>query len=127
MNAFAWIWFAQLPVKYKNKAIDNARNNFLQFDSLLKALGTAFIWENTPEGRDFWLEAYKEIQKGTFVPEMQKKVLPDVIKGVFINPETQKPHKGRVFKWKFINGVQYYANRNKTILIPYENIAVIKE
>lgn len=127
MNAFAWVWFAQLPEKYRDKAIENSRHNFLQFDSLVKALGTAFIWETSPEGRDFWLEAYREIKKDDFVPETQKKVLPDTINGVFVNPNTQKPHRGKLFKWKLINGTQYYSNGQKTFFVPFESIAVIKK
>ena len=57
--------FADLPAEHKDKAIANANALYgdeakgVNVDSLTEALNIGFLWGDTPEGTDYWVEVYK--------------------------------------------------------------------
>ena len=62
-------WFNELPDPYRTQAINNADSILLDNKSvgkncvsLLDALEKAFIWENSPEDFQYWVNLYKVLK-----------------------------------------------------------------
>jgi len=51
-------WLHMLPEPYRSRAIANANENNAELKrfTLQYAIQTAFVWENSPEGHDYWSE-----------------------------------------------------------------------
>ncbi len=51
-------WFEMLPDEVRNKAISNTDDvsKGWKYSTLKKALFQSFIWLETPEGGDFWVD-----------------------------------------------------------------------
>lgn len=61
-------WLQELPEPYRSKALKNANpcNIRLERPSLALAIRAAFIWEDSPEGAEYWFEAQMMAQAGVF-------------------------------------------------------------
>ncbi len=58
-------WFNKLPVEICNKAAINAKKKgalSVMSVSLKDALSSSFLWDETPEGHDFWEKIHRDIE-----------------------------------------------------------------
>jgi hypothetical protein len=49
-------YLGKLPEPYRTQAIENSKDwsNKLEVESLSQAISNAFIWNNTPQGHNYW-------------------------------------------------------------------------
>jgi hypothetical protein len=57
-------WFEQLSEVYKDKALKNMIDPKAQHYSLAGAISNGFVWEETPEGKDYWNGVFRELMYG---------------------------------------------------------------
>lgn len=59
-------WFELLPETHRKKALKNLKTvkSTKLFPSLTEAIGTAFIWEDTPQKYDYWKDVFEKLQNG---------------------------------------------------------------
>lgn len=57
-------WLEELPEPYRTQALNNADNldSKALFKSLYNVLQEAFIWEESPEGGNYWINVQKILE-----------------------------------------------------------------
>ena len=61
-------WYMQLPEPYRMQAIELAEKDDtlgMKASSLPAAL-SAFAWDSTPQGYEYWQNVFKRAEKGAF-------------------------------------------------------------
>jgi len=56
-----WFWQSDWPGDVKQKAIKNTKHGASIHHHLRNAISTAFCWEESPEGHEFWKEIYDKL------------------------------------------------------------------
>ena len=61
----------QLPEPYRSQAIANTDESKLNLfaTNLLNSIWTAFVWMNTPEGGDYWINLVDELETDQFADD----------------------------------------------------------
>jgi hypothetical protein len=57
-------WFNQLPEDYRDKALKNMIDPSAQHYTLAGAVSNGFVWDSTPEGKDYWNGVFRELMYG---------------------------------------------------------------
>ena len=57
-------WLNQLPEDYRDKALKNMIDPKAEHYSLAGAISNGFVWDSTPEGRDYWNGVFRELMYG---------------------------------------------------------------
>jgi hypothetical protein len=57
-------WFEQLPEDYRGKALKNMIDPTAEHYSLAGAISNGFVWNDTPEGKDYWNGVFREVMYG---------------------------------------------------------------
>lgn len=83
-------WFSLLKEEHKDKALKNMKNPQTDHYSLAGAISNGFVWEDTPEGKDYWNKVYREIMYGEkFEQGVQVLKNPEPIQSPKIEQQTQ--------------------------------------
>jgi len=81
-------WFNQLDEAYKEKALKNMLHPTDLHYSLQGAISNGFIWEETPEGKEYWNGVFREVMYGEkFEPSLIIKPKDSVIESEIIEVE----------------------------------------
>lgn len=73
-------WFDQLPEDYRDKAFKNMIDANAQHYTLAGAISNGFVWDSTPEGKDYWNGVFREIMYGEkFEPNFAIKPVHSII------------------------------------------------
>ena len=57
-------WFNQLNEAFKDKALKNMTDPKDEHYSLAGAISNGFVWNDTPEGKDYWNGVFREVMYG---------------------------------------------------------------
>ncbi len=57
-------WFNQLNEAYKDKALKNMTDPKSEHYTLAGAISNGFVWNDTPEGKDYWNGVFREVMYG---------------------------------------------------------------
>lgn len=57
-------WFNQLHEDYRDRALKNMIDPKAEHFSLAGAISNGFVWDNTPEGKDYWNGVFRELMYG---------------------------------------------------------------
>ena len=68
-------WFNELNKDYREKALKNMMDPKTEHFSLAGAISNGFVWDQTPEGKDYWNGVFREVMYGEkFNPKTPKLV-----------------------------------------------------
>jgi len=61
-------WFQELPEPYRTKALENCTSPIdnEMVGSMMDALASGFLWQDTPEGEAYWDDVFLTIQANEF-------------------------------------------------------------
>ena len=64
-------WFQELPEPYRTKALENCKspNDNEVVETLSTAIAVGFLWQDTPEGEDYWSEVNETLVADEFDEE----------------------------------------------------------
>ena len=64
-------WFQELPEPYRTKALENCKqpNDNEVVNSMIAALASGFLWQDTPEGESYWDDIFLTLQAAEFDEE----------------------------------------------------------
>lgn len=65
-------WFEQLPEDYRGKALKNMIDPTAEHYSLAGAISNGFVWNDTPEGKDYWNGVFREVMYGEKFTPIEK-------------------------------------------------------
>lgn len=68
-------WFNELKIDYREKALNNMVNPKMEHYSLAGAISNGFVWEKTPEGKDYWNGVFRELMYGEKFDPLQITIL----------------------------------------------------
>ena len=93
-------WLMELPKEIREKAIKNQINKG-NTESLKDALMKGFLWENSPEGHEYWSRVYDMALLDTFPPK--PRFLSPVHEAFSLWPKNEK------FPTFKFDGLEYYT------------------
>lgn len=61
-------WFQELPEPYRTKALENCKspNDNEVVETLSIAIAVGFLWQDTPEGEEYWHDVYLTLEAARF-------------------------------------------------------------